>query len=123
MMMDGRSRYYRADMTFNQVARRYAENWRPWVRIVSMELSVRPTTTLRAYFHNDDVLLPLTVSFRPLPAVNPTPLPPAVSLPESRNVLEAVLDVPVDVPPLVEDVPQHHRFQLFHPVRYLMDRQ
>jgi hypothetical protein len=121
MMMDGRSRYYHADMTFNQVARRYAENWRPWVRIVSSELGVRPTTTLRAYFHHD--VAPLRVSFRPLPAVNPAPLPPAVRFRESRYVLDAVLDIPVDVPPLVEDAPQRHRFQLLHPVRYVIDRQ
>jgi hypothetical protein len=113
-MMDGRSRHFHADMTLNQVARRYAENWRPWVKIVARELGVPPKTTLRAYFHTDDVTV--KVSFRPLPAANPTPSPPAVSVPESRSLLDAMLDVPVSVPPLVEgDVPHRHRFRLFHP--------
>ncbi len=121
-MVDGSSRYYHSNMTLNQVGRRYAENWRPWVKIVSTELGVTPNTSLRAYFHNAAV--PLAVSFRPLPAANPRPLPPAVSFPESRGVLDALLDIPVDVPPLVEeDLPQHRKLQLLHPVRYLMDRQ
>lgn len=135
-MMDGRSGHFHANMTLSQVARVYAENWRPWVRIVSTELGVPPTTTLLAYFHNsaaalavsfrpssapsprplppaaDPRPLPPVLSFRPLCAASPTPVPPAVSVPESRSVLNAVLDVPVDVPPLVEeDVPQHHRLR------------
>lgn len=142
-MVDGRSRYFRSDMTLNQVARVYAENWRPWVKIVSQELGVPPTTTLRAYFHAD--LMPAAVRFRPLPAADPTPMPPAVymaaklrplpaveptvpppavSFASPHGVLDAVLDIPVDVPPLVEAVPQHHRFEkLLHPVRYYMDKQ
>jgi len=113
-MMDGRSPYYHSNMTLNQVARRYAQNWRPWVKVVSRELGVPPTTTLRAYFHSDAVPPP-ALSFRPLSAANPKPLPPAVSFPESHRVLDAVLDIPVHVPPLVEeDAPQHHRLPLFH---------
>jgi len=130
MMMDGRSRYYDANMSFNQVARRYAENWRPWVKAVSKELGVAPTTTLRAYFHNGAVasavsfrpssaanpkpLQPVAspLSFRPLPAASPAPLPPGVSVAESGSVLNAVLDIPVDVPPLVEeDAPQRHKLR------------
>jgi len=129
-MMDGRSGYFHPNMTLNQVARRYAQNWRPWVRIVSKELGVPPTTTLRAYFHNGAEPLavsfrplsaanpappppvPSAVSFRPLPAANPTPLPPVVSFPEPRSVLDAVLDIPVNVPPLVEeDAPQHNKLR------------
>jgi hypothetical protein len=109
-MIDGRSGHFHSNMTLNQVARVYAENWRPWVKIVSTELGVPPSTTLRAYFHNGAV--PSAASFRPLSAANPTPLPPVVSFPESRNVLDAVLDIPVDVPPLVEeDVPQYHKLR------------
>jgi hypothetical protein len=109
-IMDGRSRHFRSDMTLSQVARVYAKNWRPWVKIVSTELGVPPTTTLRAYFHKGAALS--AVSFRPLSAANPTPLPPVLSFPESRSVLDAVLDIPVDVPPLVEeDVPQHHKLR------------
>jgi hypothetical protein len=109
-MLDGRSRHFHSDMTLNQVARVYAENWRPWVKAVSTELGVPPTTTLRAYFHNGAV--PSAVSFRLLSAANPKPTPPVVSFAESRSVLDAVLDIPVDVPPLVEeDVPQHHKLR------------
>ena len=113
-MMDGRSAHFNPNLTLNQVARRYAQNWRPWVRVVSRELGVSPNTTLRAYFQTDAVPPP-ALSFRPLHAVNPKLLPPAITFPESRRVLEAVLDVPVHVPPLVEeDVAQHHRLRLFH---------
>jgi hypothetical protein len=140
-MVDGRSSYFHANMTLAEVARIYAENWRPWVRIVSTELGVPSTTTLRAYFRDGAGPAPLAVSFHPQPAANPAPLPPVlsfrplcvasaaplppvVSLPESGRVLDALLDVPVDVPPLVEDdAPQHHKFQRLLPVRYHMDRQ
>ncbi len=112
-MMDGRSGHFHPDMTFNQIARRYAQNWRPWVRIVSRELGVPPNTTLRAYFHADEV--PVELSFRPLPAPNPAPLAPALSVAEPRSTLNAVLDIPVRVPPLVEeDVPQGRKWRLFH---------
>jgi hypothetical protein len=138
-MMDGRSAHFHPGMTLNQVARRYAEDWRPWVRIVSRELGVPPTTTLRAYFHSGPMPsyshsravpsyvhtrpAPLAVSFRPMPAASPKPLPPAVHFPESRSVLDAVLDIPVDVPPLVEDdVPHRHRLQLL-PALFHMNRQ
>ena len=155
-MIDGRSSHFHPNMTLNEVARVYAENWRPWVRIVSTELGVSPTTTLRAYFQAgaspmavsfarqfaanpkpspavasfrpqpvpDPLPPPVALSFRPLAAANAAPLPPVVSVPEPGRVLEAVLDVPVDVPPLVEDeIAQHHRFQLFRQARYRMDRQ
>jgi len=111
-MMDGRSAHFNPNLTLNQVARRYAQNWRPWVRVVSRELGVPPNTTLRAYFQTDAVQ---ALSFRPLPAANPKPLPPAITFPESRRILEVVLDVPVHVPPLVEeDAAQHQRLRLFH---------
>jgi hypothetical protein len=148
-MMDGRSGHFHPNMTLNQVARVYAENWRPWVKAVSTELGVPPTTTLRAYFHNGAVPsavsfrllsaanpkpspvrlavsirrlsaakpmptppVPLAECFRPLSAANPTPVPPVVSFAESRSVLDAVLNIPVNVPPLVEeDVPQHHKLR------------
>jgi len=112
-MMDGRSSHYTPDLTLNQVARRYAENWRPWVKVVSRELGVPPTTTLRAYFHADAPPAP-ALSFRPLPAPKPIASPPGVSFPEQRHVLDAMLDIPVRVPPLVEqDAQQHHRLRLF----------
>jgi len=132
-MMDGRSAHFRPNLTLNQVARRYAQNWRPWVKVVSRELGVPPTTTLQAYFNMNNssvranvrpiikppreaALPPEPLSFRPLTTANPAPSPPAVSFSESRRALDAVLDVPVKVPPLVEehDVAQHHRLRLFH---------
>lgn len=118
-MVDGRSSHYRPNMTFSQFAHIYAENWHPWIRVVSRELGVPPNTTLQAYFRGSDVSndAPLTLSFRPLCAVDPKPQPPAVSIPESSSVLYAVAEAPVRrVPPLVEDeVPQHHKRQLFRP--------
>jgi hypothetical protein len=48
-MVDGRSKHFNADMTFAQVAKRYAGNWRPWVKIVTKELGVTPNTTLGTY--------------------------------------------------------------------------
>ncbi|HVP51055.1 MAG TPA: hypothetical protein VMT05_03035 [Terriglobales bacterium] len=113
-MMDGRSAHFNPNLTLNQVARRYAKNWRPWVKVVSKELGVPSTTTLRAYFRTDAVPPP-ALSFRPLPAANREPQPPAVTLPDSRRMLDAVLEIPVNVPPLVEeDAAEHHRLRLFH---------
>jgi len=129
-MVDGRSSHFRSSMTLNQVARRYAENWRPWVKAVCTELGVTPTTTLQAYFQNGAVLstvsyrpvpaakpaprrpVTVAVSFRPLPAASPRPLPPVMSFSEPRSVLHALLDIPVVVPPLVEeDAPQHGKLR------------
>jgi len=45
-MVDGRSKHFNPNMTLQQVARKYAGNWRPWVKIVSRELGVTPSTTL-----------------------------------------------------------------------------
>ncbi|MGO9210020.1 MAG: hypothetical protein ACLPXM_13865 [Terriglobales bacterium] len=134
-MLDGRSRHFHSDMTLNQVARVYAENWRPWVKAVSRELGVPPTTTLRAYFHTGavlsavsyrpapaakptppppapPVLLEVSVSYRPLPVASPAPAPPEVSFARPRGVLDAVLNIPVNVPPLVEQgAPQHGKLR------------
>jgi hypothetical protein len=118
-MTDGRSNYFNPNMTLNQVARRYAENWRPWVKTVSKELGVPATTTLRTYFETD--VAPPTLGFRPLPAENPAPRAPVLSFREP-HVLDAVLDIPVDVPPLVEDAAQHHKLQLLRPARYRTDK-
>jgi len=128
-MVDGRSRHFRADMTLAQVARVYAENWRPWVKIVSRELGVPPTTTLRAYFdigpaltavryvrplpQNDPSPMPPAVyakeTFHPLPVADRTPPPPVITFSEPPSTLKALVDVPVNVPPLVEDAPQHRK--------------
>ena len=135
-MMDGRSAHYNPNLTLNQVARRYAENWRPWVKVVSKELGVPPNTTLRAYFNMDiapvkanvrPVVKPVIkppveaaslrepLSFRPLTPAKKTPAPPALSFSESPHVLDAMLNAPVHVPPLVEqDAQQHHRSRFFH---------
>jgi hypothetical protein len=135
-MVDGRSRHFHSDMTLNQVARVYAEDWRPWVKAVSRELGVPPTTTLRAYFYKEECRrsvpsrseapksepAPVVLSFRALPAANPAPKPPAISIPESRGVLTAMLDTPVDVPPLVETAPQHHRLPQLIPARLHLSR-
>ena len=116
-MLDGRSSHYHPDMTFSQVAHVYAENWRPWVKVVSKELGVSPNTTLRAYFRSVS-LQPVqpVLSFRPLPEVNPAPVAPPVNTPESGRILYTVADAPVHVPPLVEEsqtqAAQRHKWQL-----------
>ena len=74
-MVDGRSRRYRPNMTLAQVARMYAGNWRPWVKIVSTELGVPPNTTLATYFHEDVVEPPALVFPAPkLDLVSPVPV-------------------------------------------------
>jgi hypothetical protein len=45
-MVDGRSRRFNPNMTLTQVARVYAANWRPWVKIVCRELDCTPNTRL-----------------------------------------------------------------------------
>lgn len=45
-MVDGRSRRYNPNMTLTQVARVYAQNWHPWLRLVTKELNVPANTTL-----------------------------------------------------------------------------
>jgi len=58
------------------------------------------------------VLLEVSVSYRPLPVASPAPVPPEVSFARPRGVLDAVLNVPVNVPPLVErDAPQHGKLR------------
>src|SRR5208337_3092368 len=69
------SRRYRPNMTLAQVARMYAGNWRPWVKIVSTELGVPPNTTLATYFHEDVVEPPALVFPAPkLDLVSPVPV-------------------------------------------------
>lgn len=36
-------------MTLQQIAKRYAQNWRPWLRIVTHEIGVDPRTPLGVY--------------------------------------------------------------------------
>jgi hypothetical protein len=55
LVLDGRSRHYTLDMTLEQMARRYAKNWRNWSRYVARLLGVRPTVTLRGYLCEGDV--------------------------------------------------------------------
>lgn len=54
MVMDDRSRVYTPDMTFNQIGRRYAKNWRLWSRNVTRILGVTGNTTLADYIGPDD---------------------------------------------------------------------
>lgn len=66
-MVDGRSRHFNADMTLVQIAKHYAGNWRPWVKIVTHELDVQPDAKLRDLLftadpptetaHDDSILL------------------------------------------------------------------
>jgi len=86
-MLSGNSHHYNSDMTFQQVAKVYAGNWRPWVKIVSKELGVTPETRLSTYFRNEDV-----------PA-------PTVYVPADSRVLTGILHVEPFVPAPVLDLP------------------
>jgi hypothetical protein len=46
-MVDGRSRRFNPDMTLAQVSRVYADNWRPWLKMVTRELNVPANAKLR----------------------------------------------------------------------------
>jgi hypothetical protein len=50
MILEGRSRNFNKDMTINQMAMKYARNWRQWANYVAKELKVSPTMTLADYF-------------------------------------------------------------------------
>ena len=49
LVLDGRSKHYTADMNFNQISRKYAQNWRSWAKQVTHVLGVSGTVTLREY--------------------------------------------------------------------------
>lgn len=57
-MSEGRSHHFKPDMTLMQVAKKYAGNWRPWIKIVSRTLDVSPTTTLMAYLTPEELEAP-----------------------------------------------------------------
>ena len=48
-IIQGNSKHYTLDTTINQLARRYATNWRPWAKNVSTALGVSGSTTLGDY--------------------------------------------------------------------------
>jgi len=52
--MDGESRHFRPTMSLTQVSRVYAQRWRPWLRIVTKELAVAPTTTLADFLQSEE---------------------------------------------------------------------
>jgi len=79
-MLDGSSRHYNRNMTFKQVARVYAGNWRPWVKIVSKELGVTPDTRLSTFFREED------------------PQPPTLTFPVNDEIIHEVLSVPIEIP-------------------------
>lgn len=51
-ILTGQSQVYSLDMTFTQVAQKYAGDWSNWVRNVTRELRVQPSTTLRQWLNN-----------------------------------------------------------------------
>ena len=63
LVLTGRSKHYTLDMTLEQMARRYAKNWRNWSRYVARMLGVSPKVTLRDYLCEGDVDVPPEVSF------------------------------------------------------------
>ena len=52
-MTDGTSHVYRPSMTFREVARLYAGNSKPWVRIITTMLEVTPDESICFYFDRD----------------------------------------------------------------------
>ena len=60
-MLDGRSRHFNPNMSIKQVAKHYAANWHPWVKIVTKELGVSPDTTLATYFKSEEIKPPVIV--------------------------------------------------------------
>lgn len=49
-MIDGRSKHYRPSMSIQQIAKKYAGNYRVWAKNVSKNLGVQPTCTLAELF-------------------------------------------------------------------------
>ena len=49
-MVEGESRFYTPSMTLNQIARKYAGNYRIWARNVSKNLGVSPSMTIAELF-------------------------------------------------------------------------
>lgn len=52
LMRSGKSRVYKPDFTFEQIARKYAEGWQNWLANVTRVLGVSPQTTLRQYYED-----------------------------------------------------------------------
>jgi hypothetical protein len=51
--MGGSSTQYTAGMTFGQVAKRYAENYRPWLKIVTKRLQISASDDVSAFLQTD----------------------------------------------------------------------
>ena len=52
LMRSGKSRVYKPDMTFEQIARKYAEGWQNWLANVTRVLGVSSQTTLREFYES-----------------------------------------------------------------------
>ena len=61
-MVDGRSKHFNPDMTLTQVARKYAGNWRPWLKTVAREMNAAPTTKLRELLYVSEPEVPQMVA-------------------------------------------------------------
>jgi len=60
----GESKHYTPDMTLAQFAKKYARDWRHWVKNVARNLNVSTTTTLAEYLELPPVM---TYRFEPVP--------------------------------------------------------
>src|ERR1700675_110260 len=77
-MVDGRSKRFNPEMTLAQVARVYAGNWRPWLKTVTAELNVLPTTKLREllfYYEPEPPSLTIMAGITPPPLFVALPSP------------------------------------------------
>jgi hypothetical protein len=86
--VSGQSRAYSANMTVQQVARKYAGNWRVWAKNVAHNLGVEPTTTLAAYLQEQDVLPPDIRVEVVLPVLISSPAVPVLAPQTERASLE-----------------------------------
>jgi hypothetical protein len=60
-MKSGESRHYSPTMTINQIAKKYAANYRVWAKNVAHNLDTTPTTTIAELFDIPPVLNPAWV--------------------------------------------------------------
>jgi hypothetical protein len=87
----GRSKAYNPSMTFQQIGKKYAGNWRVWSKNVCKQLDVPTTTTLRAYLAPVEPEAPVVVMDSQLPVLPE----PSVTLPTLAQELPQTESSPI----------------------------
>lgn len=62
-ILAGNSRFYTLHTSINQMARTYAETWRPWAANVTKRLRVPGTTTLEQWLTGGDLDVPPQIAY------------------------------------------------------------